>query len=286
MGRTSPRRFAVFLSLCCTLSACVSDAEDGSSRDGGALDGSVGDLRTSTPDEWLARCDEPSSCPADASRACPSRSECDALRSVDVEARERAALAINARVSRGLSQLHFARGRRQPVRVGDLLEGGGTLIDVADANRAFAGGLDRGVLTPWVATDVCATASALDVEGPEPQRCIAFDSACARGRYDAEAECCSAEHLTRGTLCGEAGRCDGSGACLPASQVLDGVAAPFDWLAVFPDGYPDEALIARRVADVVQVGVAPAGLPDDSVEIREPIDELLLARLAPGAAAR
>lgn len=230
-------------------------------------DAEVASMVTGTPEVWIQSCRD--GAPG------PDSSECEALRRADGAARERVALAINVRLSPALAILHFARGPRQSLDVQALLDGAGTAVDVADANRAFLGGADRGVLTPWVETAICAAESgsgSATVFGPREVRCRAFDSVCTRGRIDASETCCTGEHLLAGTLCGDGGRCDGAGQCVAPADVVAPVAAPIDWLHLFPNGYPSDALVPRLAADVVEVAEPPSGLPERSLEIRVPVD--------------
>ena len=299
------------------VSACSAD-EAGSAAeyirraDGGALDASAATgLCTRTPEEWLATCDgdEPRSCGRGHGRhhprtrgrghACdsgPSRVECRALGSTNPRARELAALAVNERVNDDLSDLHFSSGYRRELAVDDVLDGESCeLIDVIDANRAFAGCIDRGVLVPWIETPVCVgTPSRRDredrgrdrdrdrdrdrggpAEGPAGNPCLGFDTGCTRGRLDEVHGCCTAELLPAGTVCDQEGAmlCDGSGGCVDAERVPESerVAAPSDWVALFSDGLPASGFLPTEVAEVVPVASAPLGMPAASLEIRAPL---------------
>lgn len=230
-------------------------------------------LETRDPDRWVQACEgRPASCEGRL-EACPSEADCRVLTTGTLDERERMALALNGRLSPRLVALHFARGRRQALAVSDLLSGRGETRDVADANRSFVEGVDRGVLTPWTETLACGVEAGLPgalLPGPVGHPCTALDNACSRGRLDAT-RCCTAEHLLRGTPCGDGGRCDGGGACL-ASDEVEEAPGTSGWLSIFPDGYPVGALVARRVGEVLPVISPPELLPAGSLEIRPGLD--------------
>lgn len=286
---------------------------------GPAADAGVGGACTRTPDEWLATCDgdEPRTCGRGHSRhdprtlgrghACdrgPSERECEDLASSDERTRELAALRVNVRVlgdrarrwCRGrdseddFEDLHFSHGYRRTLSVADLLDDPSVdLSAIADANRAFEGCVDRGVLVPWVQTPVC-TGSPVgrrprrpeelrSVEGPAYAPCVMLDGPCARGVVDPRSGCCTVELALAGTVCGESAglMCDGAGACVDAASVPEDerVRPSFDWLAIYPDGIPlsesgTGQLTPRVVATVLAVASPPTGMPEGSVEIHTP----------------
>jgi hypothetical protein len=229
----------------------------------------------------------------------PSERECEALASTDERTRELAALRVNVRVlgdrarrwCRGrdseddFEDLHFSHGYRRTLSVADLLDDpSADLSAIADANRAFEGCVDRGVLVPWVETPVCTgspvgprprgprPAELRSVEGPAYAPCLGLDTVCARGRLDASGACCSADLLPAGTVCGEGALCDGAGGCVDAALVPEAsrVAPSYDWVAMFPSGVAD-GLVPSAVAGVVPTLSPPAGLSGPVLELRAPL---------------
>ena len=91
-----------------------------------------------------------------------------------------------------------------------------------DANRAFAGCVDLGVLRRTVERPLCAGPPGADaIRGPEGYACHALDDECVRGELTANA-CCSHEPRPDGIPCG------GGGQCLAGTCVPHGFASPPD----------------------------------------------------------
>lgn len=311
--RFARTRAVFFLAL---LSACSGETVAGNTEnlgrgrggghggvDAGASDAAIDEdaICTRTPDEWLEDCgaDSPIHCGRGHGRCshhprghgrghlcdgAPSRNECRDLRTGSVASRELTALRINLRVNDDLEDLHFARGLEQDETLAELADTRHPdPMRVADANRAFAGCIDRGVLVPWIETPVCGGddrgrgrddrgrgRDRDEVSGPEGMRCMAYDSACTRGHYDEENACCTGMLLPAGTVCGSELLCDGEGTCASAASVPPGerVGGDFDWVAFFPEGVGADGLMPEQMAEVVDVLSAPNGMPAASVEIR------------------
>jgi hypothetical protein len=161
---------------------------------------------TYTPDEWTGRCASNLGTPV----------LCTALsRAGTPDARERVALDLNATTVNGLGAQHFVHGARIAWSVDDvrrLAQASSAIpavtLAVYDANRAFADGIDHAVLSDWITTPVCGLPAANAIQGPATSRCVALDSDCRRGRFDAARGCCAEWDMFAGMVCGE----DGGGA--------------------------------------------------------------------------
>jgi hypothetical protein len=156
-----------------------------------------------------------------------------------------------------------------------------SLEDLRDANRAFAACTDQGILVPWVATPVCGDdgrgPGSGPVSGPVENRCLAFDTGCTRGRYDAAAGCCAISAMAAGTLCGEPGDgelCDGGGRCVPAASVPEAARTndPFDWLHIYSSGVPELGLHPTEVAVTPSTDAPHPGLSGELIEVWAPVD--------------
>lgn len=102
-----------------------------------------------------------------------------------------------------------------------------------DANRAFEGCVDHGVLKPTVTRELCFPDGVTGpIVGPEGFACQALDNECSRGVLRPEG-CCDVRPRPNGMLCGAAGQCVG-GQCLPLGTLPD----PPDYAPVAFDGYP------------------------------------------------
>lgn len=145
-------------------------------------------------------------------------SRCRDLARASGEDRESAALALNlwssssGRTPRGLGEMHFTHGTRVDWSLDDALRLSTRHPDelvaaaIRDANRAFPGCHDRGVIAQWVSTPICGTAGHAPrdrVDGPETSRCMALDGDCRRGRYEPERACCGETESPPGAVCEE-----------------------------------------------------------------------------------